>query len=143
MDNLRNLIDKFLLRHNGADQLAFCAAIVSIVCLIASTCFPALHDYLLIVGLVALWYTLFRLFSTSKVNRRKENDAFVSFFAGNPEKRRQRAEKKEKDKKRKEKLKTHALFECPGCHSECYVPKGRGKVRITCPKCGHKFIGKT
>ena len=50
---------------------------------------------------------------------------------------------KEKKRRMKEKLKTHELFYCPKCHASCFVPKGKGKVRITCPKCGEKFIGKT
>ena len=50
---------------------------------------------------------------------------------------------KAKKKALKEKLKTHEMFYCPKCKASCFVPRGKGKVRITCPKCGEKFIGKT
>ena len=55
------------------------------------------------------------------------------------------AKEAEKAKKKalKEKLKTHEMFYCPKCKASCFVPRGKGKVRITCPKCGAKFIGKT
>ena len=39
--------------------------------------------------------------------------------------------------------KTHRFFKCPQCNSTLRVPKGRGKINITCPKCGNKMIKKT
>ncbi len=38
---------------------------------------------------------------------------------------------------------TKALFRCPKCHQIIRVPKGRGKIAITCPKCRFEFIKKT
>ena len=34
------------------------------------------------------------------------------------------------------------FFKCPLCKQKLRVPKGKGKVEITCPKCGNKFIKK-
>ena len=34
------------------------------------------------------------------------------------------------------------FFKCPVCKQKLRVPKGKGKVEITCPKCGNKFIKK-
>ena len=34
-------------------------------------------------------------------------------------------------------------FRCPKCHQKVRVPRGKGKIQITCPKCGEKFIKKT
>lgn len=39
--------------------------------------------------------------------------------------------------------KTHRRFRCPKCHQKVRVPRGKGKIQITCPKCGEKFIKKT
>jgi predicted RNA-binding Zn-ribbon protein involved in translation (DUF1610 family) len=33
-------------------------------------------------------------------------------------------------------------FKCPNCHQKVRVPRGKGKVRITCSKCGTSFEGK-
>ena len=34
----------------------------------------------------------------------------------------------------------HRIFRCPKCDQRVRVPRGRGKISITCPKCGHEFI---
>ena len=39
--------------------------------------------------------------------------------------------------------KVHRYFRCPQCHATVRVPKGKGKIRITCPKCKHQFVKKS
>jgi hypothetical protein len=39
--------------------------------------------------------------------------------------------------------KTHCYFKCPKCSRTLRVPKGRGKISITCPMCKTEFIKKT
>jgi hypothetical protein len=39
--------------------------------------------------------------------------------------------------------KTHRYFKCPNCKSDLRVPKGKGKIIITCPKCKTEFREKT
>lgn len=34
-------------------------------------------------------------------------------------------------------------FDCPKCHQTVRVPRGKGKIAITCPKCREKFVKKT
>ena len=34
-------------------------------------------------------------------------------------------------------------FDCPKCHQLVRVPRGKGKISITCPKCGTQFIKKS
>ncbi len=34
-------------------------------------------------------------------------------------------------------------YECPKCRQPVRVPKGKGKIAITCPKCKEKFVKKT
>ena len=38
--------------------------------------------------------------------------------------------------------KTHRIFKCPRCKKKLSVPKGKGKIEISCP-CGNKFQKKT
>ena len=37
----------------------------------------------------------------------------------------------------------HRYFDCPKCHQTVRVPKGKGKIAISCPKCREKFVKKT
>ncbi len=37
----------------------------------------------------------------------------------------------------------HRYFSCPKCHQRVRVPRGKGKISITCPKCREKFVKKT
>ena len=39
--------------------------------------------------------------------------------------------------------KTHKYYKCKGCGKTVRVPKGKGKICITCPVCGHEFVKKT
>ena len=35
------------------------------------------------------------------------------------------------------------FFKCPACRQKIRVPRGKGKIEITCPRCGDRFIKKT
>lgn len=39
--------------------------------------------------------------------------------------------------------KEYAFFKCPGCGRTVRVPRGKGKLRITCRSCGYSFEGKS
>lgn len=37
----------------------------------------------------------------------------------------------------------HRYFDCPKCRQTVRVPRGKGKISITCPRCREKFVKKT
>lgn len=37
----------------------------------------------------------------------------------------------------------HRYYDCPKCRQPVRVPRGKGKIAISCPKCGEKFIRKS
>ena len=34
----------------------------------------------------------------------------------------------------------YRFYKCPRCGVTTRVPKGKGKIRITCPRCGESFV---
>lgn len=38
--------------------------------------------------------------------------------------------------------KTHKIFKCSNCHKKLSVPKGKGKIEVSCP-CGNKMVKRT
>ena len=150
MNKFMRKLEEFLSGRHGSDQLSFTLSIVGLILVFCSPAFQndETRSLLSLLGLGLILYSVFRVFSTNDAQRRKENEAFLNFFrkfkgSGNSTKAQQRRAEKEKKKRIKEKLKTHELFYCPKCGASCFVPRGKGKVRITCPKCGEKFLGKT
>ena len=94
---------------------------------------------LVFITLALLGWSFFRILSPNTGKRREENEAFLSFFKGfktDPA-------KAERKKQEAEDRKNYAYFKCPECHTSCRVPRGKGKIRIKCPKCGHQFIKRT
>ncbi|MBO5073579.1 MAG: hypothetical protein J6C32_11505 [Eubacterium sp.] len=46
-------------------------------------------------------------------------------------------------RKIQERNSTKKLFRCPKCHQTIRVPRGKGKIAITCPKCRNEFVKRT
>ena len=81
---------------------------------------------------MALWFLLFfRMFSRKLGKRREENARFCRWW--NPIRSRL-LRKRDKE---------HKYFTCPNCKTVCRVPRGKGKIEITCPKCRSKIKGKS
>ncbi|WP_262360849.1 hypothetical protein [Gorillibacterium timonense] len=39
--------------------------------------------------------------------------------------------------------KTHRYYRCPSCNQTLRVPKGKGKLSITCSRCQTSFVRKS
>ena len=79
---------------------------------------------------LALWI-LFRFFSRNLTARRGENQRFLRCFQPLTS---WLTRARDRD---------HRYFPCPGCGTVCRVPRGKGTIRITCPKCGQVMQKKT
>ena len=146
----------FMSHRNGPDQLSRDCMIAALVLILLSLPFGGfLRNLLLTVGLAALAYSYFRLFSSNISARSTENQAYIakrsevlgklgqvkafqaisSKLRGAGEKAQAQATKAATRAADTE----HKYHACPKCHQEVRVPKGVGKIRVTCPKCGEKF----
>ncbi|MBR2682371.1 MAG: hypothetical protein IKE22_03790 [Atopobiaceae bacterium] len=128
IDKVRNGVRNFMNGRYGSDQLGTTLVIVALVLTILSNW---LGRWLSIVALVLLVIVFARMFSKNIEARKKENDTFISFLPGaNTWIRRQRIKWANR--------KTKAYVRCPHCNAEFALPKGKGRLRATCPKCGEK-----
>jgi ribosomal protein S27E len=86
-----------------------------------------------LLGLAVFIFAYYRVFSKNYTKRSAENTWYLN-------KTYRLRMKMSKLKGRFGILKTHHIYKCPGCRQKVKVPRGRGKIAITCPKCGREFI---
>lgn len=129
-----NWLRRFMYGRNGGDQLSICLVVVSmIVTLIARISDISL---LLTISYAPLLVALYRMLSKNVQKRRMENHRFVLIF--NPF----YAKFKQNLRQIKD-FRTHKYYKCTKCETTLRVPKGKGKISITCPRCKEKFIKTT
>ena len=126
-------LQKVMYGRYGGDQLNWALLVLYLVLwllggLTRFVLFPLLSWAVLIL-------VFFRMFSRNTSKRWAENQKFLKvwnrvkgFFTS------RRAEWKDMG---------HRYYKCPKCKSKLRVPKGKGKIQITCPVCHTEFIKKT
>lgn len=131
---IRNWLRNFMIGRYGPDQLNIALVITSLVVGIVGSVLNIV--VITIVGDIILFYALFRILSRNIPARRRENDKFIKLWWP--------VKTKIKNKIVQFKSrKNYRFFKCPECKKTLRVPKGKGKIQITCPKCGERFIKKT
>ncbi|MGM9618684.1 MAG: hypothetical protein ACI3W8_02430 [Oscillospiraceae bacterium] len=135
---LRNALSRFMYGRYGNDALnqLLCVVILALYVLgLFLRRVPVLGAVLYYLP-TALWLVvLFRMLSKNLTKRRQENEWFLSWW--NPMRtslRRRRDRMKDRE---------HKYFTCRGCGAVCRVPRGRGRIVITCPRCGRELHGKS
>ena len=120
--------------RNGQDQLARLFYFAGLVLFIVNL---FVRNGILSLVVLAVWiYSGFRTFSKNILKRQKENDAWIRFT--DKISRRFRLSKKQwKDRK------DYKYFTCKNCGQTVRVPKGKGNIEITCPRCRTSFRAKT
>lgn len=137
---LSSALARFMYGRNGTDQLNWAILVTYLVLWVIRILVSALDvtvaamiiDVIMFLLAVLL---LWRTFSKNLAKRRAENQRFVNWWW--PIKNRFAAAKARKADK------AHKYFTCKNCKTICRVPAGKGKIVITCPKCGHKIEGKS
>ena len=120
-----------MMGRNGVDELARFESIFVWVLLLVSIFSRMWILDLLAMALIVHMY--FRILSRDVSKRYEENQKYVNF-------RYNAVVKWDKKKKRIAQRRKYRFYKCPMCRQEVRVPKGHGKIQITCPKCRETFI---
>ena len=137
MDNLKSWLrsfgykmkmglSRFMQGRYGSDKLGRAMVWCGFGCYLLSLLLPWAIVKLVLIFLsysLILW-TIFRMLSRNTYKRYQENRKYLRFL--------------ERIKDRE-----HKYFDCPRCRQPVRVPRGKGKIAITCPKCAEKFIRKS
>ena len=134
MNKFQNALYRFMSGRYGSDQLNNFLLIFALILLILNL-FVIRNPYLATIIWIILIINIFRTYSRNIYKRRAENDKFLSLIQ--PVKKRINIIKSNKNDK------MHKYFLCPNCKQTVRVPRARGQITITCPKCKQKFDKKS
>ena len=127
MGKIRDWFGRFMEGRYGTDKLNMTILGVGVALCIISLFLGnvPVASLILTTGSYGLMiWAIFRSFSRNTYKRYEENRKYLRFV------------EKIKDKE-------HRYYACPRCRQTVRVPRGKGKISITCPKCKEKFIKKT
>ncbi len=121
---------RFMQGRYGTDQFSQFLLILAIVLLVLNI---LLRNALLeLVPFGILIYTYFRMFSKNIAARSRENQKYLDASRS----------VKQKFQNGKQLFRYH-IYKCPSCGQKIRIPRGKGKIEITCPKCKNKFVKKS
>ena len=134
---MRQIFSQLFLGRNGLDllnKLLLAAAVL----LWAGSRFAGggWSNILFYLFLLAAGVCIFRSLSRNTERRRAENEKLAGWldrFRG----------KSETFNTRKEQWMEYKVFKCPSCGMKMRVPRGEGRIRVTCRQCGAVFDKKS
>ena len=94
-----------------------------------------IYGFSVLSGIAIIVY-IYRGFSRDIWKRQRENNWFLKYF--NPV----RSWFRKKKYQIKDGVK-NKYYKCPKCSQKLRVPRGKGKIEISCPKCRTEFIKRT
>lgn len=136
---MRERLRRFMSGRYGSDQFTrFLSIIVLITCavMLFVRTSPIAGRIVSLIGWALLFYSLFRTFSRNYAARSEENRKYLA-IKYKITSRFNLLKRQIKDRK------THKYVSCPQCGKNMRVPRGKGKIRITCPNCANTFIKNT
>lgn len=134
---MRDKLLQFMTGRNGNDELNRFLLACDLVLILLSVVFSkGLGRVFSPLALVMIGITYYRMLSRDLMRRGDENARYLRV--------RERLLcscriRKEQWVQRKD----YKFFVCPACKATLRVPKGRGKIKIVCRKCGNSFTGKS
>ncbi len=116
----------FMSGRYGTDRLNMAILSAGLVASLLSVLFKnsGASFVLFILSYALMIWAIVRTLSRNTYQRYRENRKFLQIV------------ERVKDR-------NNRYFDCPKCHQTVRVPRGKGKISITCPRCREKFVKKT
>ena len=130
---MREKLMRFMQGRYGNDRLGQAMLVLALICMVLSI---FRIPFVSTVGLLVLILVYYRMFSRQISKRAAENQKYLTLEW----KVRARLQKR---KQALAQSRTHRIFKCPECRQKIRVPRHRGRIAISCRKCGAEFIRKT
>lgn len=127
-------IRRFMFGRYGVDKLGKFIIIISAIIMVLSAFVMKKALYSLSLALLLL--CIYRMMSKDHNRRSKENYIYLKYTSNIYGFFR-------KGKYDFEQRKIYHIFKCPSCKQKVRVPKGKGNITITCPKCKAEFKKKS
>ena len=126
MNRITAWLRHFMAGRYGTDKLNMAILGVGLAASLLSVFFrtTALDLVLFLLSYGMMFWAIFRSLSRNTYKRYQENRKFLQLMG------------RLKDRE-------HRYFDCPKCRQMVRVPRGKGKISITCPRCREKFVKKT
>lgn len=131
---MKERMQRFMAGRYGNDQLNQFIFIVAIISMVLEIITRQSLFYTLTLVLLILAYV--RVFSRNINKRYEENMKFL-------QKKDAILNKFRKQKYYATQRRNFHIYTCPQCKQKIRIPKGKGKISITCPKCRTSFIKKS
>lgn len=127
---MRRRLEQFMQGRYGVDELTKFLMAICLILLLANTF--TRQQMLYWLALLLIGYCYFRMFSRNISGRSAENQKYLSWTAGI-------RQSFVKMKNRVVQSRDYHIYKCPSCGQKIRIPRGKGKICITCPKCRHEF----
>ena len=125
-ESFRYGISRLMAGRYGADKLNIAILVTGLVFSLGASLVRnvLISSLLALISYGLLFWALFRCMSRNTYRRYEENRRFLQYWNCLKDRH-------------------HRYFTCPKCRQMSRVPRGKGKIMITCPRCGEKFMRKS
>ena len=128
---IRNSFARFMYGRYGNDELNLALTIASLISLLLSI-IPYVGFVFLFLAIFLIVWSNIRAFSRNIPKRRRQLERYFR-IKNKPKNARTLRKNKKRDKK------THIYFKCHKCRAVLRVPRGKGNIIVTCPRCNERI----
>lgn len=127
---MREKIQRFMIGRYGVDE--FGKFLLGTVVVLWILNLFANNGFLYSLALLLMIYAYYRMLSRNTAKRYQENVKYLQI-------KNKVVSRFKSEKSQLKQRKTHHIYRCPTCKQKIRIPKGKGRICITCPKCKTEF----